>query len=117
MAWTGPPYVAWNGTNDTVANQIFEMGYGIFSSNSHDYFTDDGYYGKGIYNTYEAAYAHRCCAEAVLLLNWVSTFEAFPVIDRDITEIRGKVGPFHQCDSNFIPTIIQTSSLKNCQNH
>jgi len=41
--------------------------------------------------------------KAVLLLNWVSIFEAYPVIDGDMSKLQGKIGGFDQCDAHYIP--------------
>ena len=68
----------WHGTNDEVAQHIFNTGYGIFNSNNPQFVTDEGFFGRGVYTAHEAEYSYRCYAQkygdkAVLLLNWVST--------------------------------------------
>jgi TPR repeat protein len=98
----------WHGTNDTVAKYIFTGGYGIFNSNDPKFVTDEGFFGKGIYSAHEAEYSFRAYAakhgpEAVLLLNWVSFFEAYPVIYKDMAHLRGVIGGQAQCDAHFAP--------------
>lgn len=98
----------WHGTNDDVVDYIFNMGYGIFTGNNPRFVTDEGFFGKGVYTAHEAEYSFRAYAKkhgskAVLLLNWVSTFEAYPVIDGDMPNLRGKIGGYDQSDSHFIP--------------
>jgi TPR repeat protein len=98
----------WHGSSDDVSDYIFNMGYGIFTSNDPKFVTDEGFFGKGVYTAHEAEYAFRSYAKkhgnkAVLLLNWVSIFEAYPVIDGDMPKLQGKMGGYDQCDAHFIP--------------
>lgn len=98
----------WHGTNEMVANHIFKGGYGIFTANTPGIVTDDGFFGKGVYSAHEAEYTFRCYAQqhgddAVLLLNWVSFYHVYPVIDGDMPKIRGKIGGYAQCDIHYIP--------------
>lgn len=97
----------WHGTNDDVAEYIFNMGYGIFQTNPQ-FVTDDGYFGKGVYTAHEAEYSFRSYAKkhgakAVLLLNWVSSFEAYPIIHGDMPKVQGKPLGYDNCDAHFIP--------------
>jgi TPR repeat protein len=96
----------WHGTKDGIAEHIFKGGYGIFTSNTPGIVTDEGFFGKGIYSAYEAEYTFRCYAQqhgnqAVLILNWVSFYQIYPVIDGDMPKIRGKIGGYAQCDAHF----------------
>ena len=98
----------WHGTSDVVAGHIFNGGYGIFTSNEPDVVTDEGFFGKGIYGAHEAEYSFRVYAtphggQAVLLLNWVSFFQAYPVIHGDMEKLRGNRGGYAQCDTHFAP--------------
>jgi TPR repeat protein len=99
----------WHGTSDAVSSYIFESGYGIFTSmDDPTIVTDEGFFGKGVYAAHEAEYAYRSYAQqhgdkAVLLLNWVSIFEAYPVIHGDMDKLRGRMGGYDQCDAHFIP--------------
>ena len=98
----------WHGTSEEVAQHIFNTGYGIFNSNNPVFVTDEGYFGRGVYTAHEAEYSYRCYAQkygdkAVLLLNWVSTFEAYPVIDGDMENLKGKPLGYDSCDAHFIP--------------
>jgi TPR repeat protein len=98
----------WHGTQDEVADYIFNMGYGIFTSSNLQFVTDEGYFGKGVYTAHEAEYTYRCYAQkhgekAVLLLNWVSSFEAYPVTSKDMANLNGRLAGYDQCDAHFIP--------------
>jgi TPR repeat protein len=98
----------WHGTRDNIAQYIFNGGYGIFTANDPRFVTDEGFFGKGIYSAYEAEYSFRAYAakhgsEAVLLFNWVSFFEAYPVIYKDMAQLRGVIGGQSQCDAHFVP--------------
>lgn len=70
--------------------------------------TDSGFFGKGIYNTHEAAYAYRCYATlnglraGVLLMNWVSSYSVYPVIKGDMGKLTGK-GNYQNYDAHLIP--------------
>jgi hypothetical protein len=44
--------------------------------------TNNGPYGKGIYTTSHAAYAH-CFGDGTLLVNWIAFFSAYPVTQAD----------------------------------
>lgn len=97
----------WHGTQDDVAEYIFNMGYGIFQTNPQ-FVTDEGYFGKGVYTAHEAEYSFRSYAKqhgdkAVLLLNWVSSFEAYPIIPGDMPKVQGKPMGYDNCDAHFIP--------------
>lgn len=98
----------WHGTSEAVAQHIFNTGYGIFNSLDPQFVTDEGYFGRGVYTAHEAEYSYRCYAQrhgdkAVLLLNWVSTLEAYPVIDGDMPKVKGIQGGYDNCDAHFIP--------------
>ena len=99
----------WHGTNDQIAQEyIFDAGYGIFTSNDPSVKTDPGFFGVGVYTTHEAEYAFRVYAEkysdeAVLLLNWVSIFKAYPVIGAEGLKFQGTTAGQDECDAHFIP--------------
>lgn len=102
----------WHGTSDTTAQFIFKSGYGIFTSNDPAFVTDPGFFGKGIYSAHEAEYCFRAYASqynsggkngAVLILNWVSSFQIYPVIYKDMPFLYGRAGGQEQCDTHFVP--------------
>jgi len=93
----------WHGTSVTNLDTIFRTGFANLSD------TDPGYFGKGLYGTPEAAYAYRVYAKphgdnAVLLLNYVSFYSAYPVIDGDMGKLKGK-GNLGNYDAHFIPVV------------
>lgn len=95
----------WHGTSDySVEHFIAKGGYGMFTDVNHK--TDEGFFGVGIYSTYEAEYAFRYATrhgnDAVLVMNWMSFFTAYPVIDGDMPKIRGQRGGVEQCDAHFV---------------
>lgn len=97
----------WHGTSEEIAsNHIFKEGYGIFSDLKFK--TDEGYFGSGIYSAIEADYAFRVYAtkyasNAILLMNYVCIYNAYPVIDGDQVKLQGKQGGYDNCDSHWIP--------------
>jgi hypothetical protein len=98
----------WHGTSEEVSEHIFNTGYGIFNSNDPNFVTDQGYFGRGVYTAYEAEYSYRCYAQkhgdkAVLLLNWVCSLEAYPIVDGDRPRAEGKPLGYDNCDAHFIP--------------
>ena len=98
----------WHGTTEAVSEHIFNTGYGIFNSNNPEFVTDDGFFGRGIYTAHEAEYAYRCYAQkhgdkGVLLLSWVSLFEAYPIVHGDMPKVQGKPIGYDHCDAHFIP--------------
>lgn len=97
----------WHGTSEDVSEHIFNTGYGIFNTNNPQFVTDEGFFGRGVYTAHEAEYAFRGYAQkwgdkAVLLLNWVSLFEAYQVIHGDMPKVQGKPMGFDNCDAHFI---------------
>ena len=68
----------WHGTRPEILDSIFRTGYANLAS------TDSGFFGKGLYGAHEAEYSHRVYAKGALILNWVATFSAYPVIDGDM---------------------------------
>lgn len=96
----------WHGTSEEIANHIFQEGYGIFSDPKFK--TDAGFFGSGIYSAIEADYSFRVYAKkyasnAVLLMNYVCTYSAYPVIDGDQVKLYGKQGGYDNCDAHWVP--------------
>ena len=88
MPYTDPEYPnvkllpAWHGTRRDYLDNIFRAGYINLAT------TDSGYFGKGYYSSWEAEYAYRCYSsihsDGILILNWVASFSALPVIGGDL---------------------------------
>lgn len=88
----------WHGTNLKILDSIFKTGYANLAK------TDDGYFGKGLYSAYEAEYSWRCYSKGALIMNWVSMYSAYPVIDGDMPKLQAK-GNYQNYDSHFVPVI------------
>lgn len=88
----------WHGTRPELLDSIFRTGYANLAT------TDGGYYGKGIYGSYEAKYAYQVYAKGALILNWGAVFSAYPVIHGDMSKLTGK-GNYQNYDAHFIPVV------------
>lgn len=89
----------WHGVNDpNIIPKICETAFAALGK------TDVGFFGKGIYTTPDAEYAHRVYAgsNCHLLLNWVAIYSPFPVIDGDGLEEKNH---FENYDAHFIPVV------------
>jgi hypothetical protein len=86
----------WHGTRPEILPSIFKAGFANLAS------TDSGYFGKGLYSTYEAEYSYKYYCKGALILNWVSSFSAYPVIAGDMKKLTSK-GNFGNYDTHFIP--------------
>lgn len=86
----------WHGTKPTILDSIFKTGYANLAT------TDPGFYGKGIYSTYEAEYAHRVYSQGAMLVNYVATYSAYPVIDGDTPKLTAGAN-YQNYDAHFIP--------------
>lgn len=87
---------AWHGTKPAYLDSIFRVGYSNLS------YTDDGYFGKGLYSTREADYAYRAYCQGALIVNWVAFYSALPVIEGDMPLLRGKAN-YGNFDAHFVP--------------
>jgi serine/threonine protein kinase/tetratricopeptide (TPR) repeat protein len=99
----------WHGTRMGVIKSILETGYANLG------ISDDGFFGRGVYSTFEAEYAYRLYStknylhtDGVLLLNWVSSFSVYPVMNSDRASLKGKSN-YANYDAHIIPV---TSSEK-----
>jgi len=92
---------AWHGTHPAVLPVLFETGYANLAS------THSGYFGKGIYGSFEAEYAHRVYSKGALILNWISAFSAYPTVLSDMSVLQGK-GNYENYDAHFVPVIPAT---------
>jgi len=88
----------WHGTKPEVISSILRVGYANLAT------TDEGYFGKGLYSTCEAEYAHRVYSKGVLVVNWVSMYSAYPVIHGDMPKLQAK-GNYQNYDAHFIPVV------------
>jgi Poly(ADP-ribose) polymerase catalytic domain/FG-GAP repeat len=104
----------WHGTQSEALDSIFRTGFASLAQ------TDEGFYGKGIYFAYEAAYSYGVYSRkgieegvshnGALLLNFVSCYSAYPVVDGDIEKLRGKHN-YQNYDAHFIP--VKPANLTN----
>jgi len=86
----------WHGSNPLVLESIFTTGFVNLAT------TDNGFFGKGLYNTPEAEYAYRVYSKGALLVNWVAVFSAFPVVAQDEDNLLGTAN-FQNYDAHFVP--------------
>eukprot|EP00727_Mastigamoeba_balamuthi_P013420 m51a1_g8700 hypothetical protein (1354) ;mRNA; r:83730-87949 len=84
----------WHGTDKENLDSILRAGYANLAK------TDVGFFGKGVYSTYEARYAHEVYSKGALVLNWVSFYSAYPVVEGDMLKLQGK-GNFSNYDAHF----------------
>eukprot|EP00727_Mastigamoeba_balamuthi_P000396 m51a1_g10353 hypothetical protein (2034) ;mRNA; f:3532-16891 len=87
---------AWHGTRAELMDSILKTGFANLAT------TDDGYFGKGLYASYEARYAHSVYSRGALLLGWVSLRSAYPVVDGDMAALQGG-GVWQNYDCHFVP--------------
>eukprot|EP00727_Mastigamoeba_balamuthi_P006267 m51a1_g226 hypothetical protein (1321) ;mRNA; r:85070-92283 len=85
----------WHGTDKENLDSILRAGYANLAK------TDVGFFGKGVYSTYEARYAHEVYSKGSLVLNWVSFYSAYPVVEGDMLKLQGK-GNFSNYDAHFL---------------
>ena len=96
----------WHGTRSDILDSICRVGYANLAS------TDAGFFGKGLYSTHEAEYAHRVYSQGALLLNWVATYSPYPAIDGDLDKLREK-GNYQNYDAHFVPVVPKNPSNPN----
>ncbi len=98
----------WHGTRSDLVSSICEIGYVNLAT------TDSGFFGKGLYSTVEAEYAHRVYSRGGLLLNWMAFYSAYPVIDGDMQKLIGK-GNYQNYDAHYVPVYpISASPHEKC---
>jgi len=99
----------WHATDASILPSIFEAGFATLG------LIDAGYFGRGIYSAGEARYSYNVYGkifedqgkEPALLMNWVASYSAYPVIDGDksnseMRSLEGK-GNYANYDAHFIP--------------
>jgi len=90
----------WHGTKVEILPSLLNTGFAALAS------TDEGYFGKGLYSSWEPQYAYEIYCKGALLVNWVAFYSAYPVIDGDMDKLMGK--PAHQnYDAHFVPVVPQ----------
>jgi hypothetical protein len=100
----------WHGTQRNKLGSLLSAGYGAFGD------TDDGFFGKGIYATFDAAYAQMYADKfgpidlenGVLIFNWGITYGSRPIIRSDYDENRQRlnwVPDTARYDSHFVPVV------------
>lgn len=110
----------WHGTRRDKLGSLLSAGYGAFGD------TDDGYFGKGIYATFEAAYAQMYpdkfdlqpdLRNGVLIFNWGVTFNSRPIVKPDFNpDLKRLVWPpdTARYDSHLCRLFPDTSRLYSC---
>jgi serine/threonine protein kinase len=100
----------WHGTQRDKLGSLLSAGYGAFGD------TDDGYFGKGIYATFEAAYAQKYAdnfgppdlRNGVLIFNWGVTYNSRPLIKSDFNQHSKRLNwapDTAKYDSHFVPVV------------
>jgi len=105
----------WHGTKRSILPSLFSTGYANLAT------TDAGFYGKGLYSAGEAEYSYRVYAdnkeqEKALIVNWVTTYSAYPVIDGDKQKLMAGAN-YGNYDAHFIPVVPQNSANPNEVNY
>jgi len=90
----------WHGTRADILPSLFKTGFAALTS------TDVGYFGKGLYSSYEADYAYKIYCKGALLVNWVAFYSAYPVIDGDMNKLTGAAA-YQNYDAHFVPVVPQ----------
>jgi TPR repeat protein len=90
----------WHGTHPDAINSILTAGYANLAT------TDAGFFGKGLYSSYEAEYAHRVYSKGALIMNWVASFSPLPVVEGDMASLKG-MSNYGNYDAHFIPVFPQ----------
>jgi WD40 repeat protein/serine/threonine protein kinase len=88
----------WHGTRTDILPSLFNTGFVNLAS------TDAGYFGKGIYGSYEADYAYQVYFRGALLMNWAACRSAYPVIDGDMSKLTGKAN-YQNYDAHLVPVV------------
>ena len=91
----------WHGTKPENLESLFTTGYANLAT------TDSGFFGKGIYSTYEAEYAHRVYSKGALILNWVAIFSPYPIMDGDMERLNlsDSKANYGNYDAHFVPVV------------
>jgi len=95
----------WHGTknNKETLDSICSTGFASLA------FTDDGYFGKGIYGTPQAEYSARVYGKGVCFLCFAFVGNVFPVVDADMPDLMGSAN-FGNCDVHYAPVVPKNKS-------
>jgi WD40 repeat protein len=88
-------YPAFHGTKSTLIDSILKTGFANLAT------TDNGFFGKGLYNTQYAEYAHRVYSDGTLLFNWVAFYSAYPVTLSDMPKLQGSAN-YSNYDAHYV---------------
>ena len=90
----------WHGTDASAVDSLLHTGYVNLAT------TDKGFFGRGIYGTPDAEYAHRVYSKGkgALLINWGVVFSVYPVMKGDEKKLVGAAN-YQNYDAHFIPVI------------
>lgn len=99
-------FPGWHGTRPEFLDSLFRIGYSSLS------YTDNGFFGRGLYFAYEAEYSHRVYSKGALILNWVASFSPLPVIDGDMPLLQDKSN-YGNYDAHFVPVVPQNPHNSN----
>ena len=131
-AMTGPyqdpvfPHVkiipVWHGTKAAIVASIAKTGFANLAT------TDAGFFGKGLYSSYEAEYAYRAYgpgqlgAGGALMINWIACYSPYPVVGYRVSGYTGPIpdpgdmlklsekGNYGNYDAHFVPVRPATSN-------
>ena len=131
-AMTGPyqdpvfPHVkiipVWHGTKAAIVTSIAKTGFANLAT------TDAGFFGKGLYSSYEAEYAYRAYgpgqlgAGGALMINWIACYSPYPVVGYRVSGYTGPIpdsgdmlklsekGNYGNYDAHFVPVRPATSN-------
>jgi len=90
----------WHGTtnNKDTIDSICATGFASLA------FTDDGFFGKGIYGSPQAEYSSRVYGRGVCFLCFAFIGNAFPVLHSDMPNLAGSAN-FGNCDAHYAPVV------------
>jgi WD40 repeat protein len=88
-------YPAFHGTKAFLIDSILKTGFANLAT------TDNGFFGKGLYNTQHAEYAHRVYSDGTLLFNWVAFYSAYPVTLPDMSKLQGSAN-YSNYDAHYV---------------
>mmetsp|Transcript_19071 Transcript_19071/g.21244 ORF Transcript_19071/g.21244 Transcript_19071/m.21244 type:complete len:607 (+) Transcript_19071:30-1850(+) len=89
----------WHGTKSSAVNKICDSGFSALGT------TDQGYFGNGIYTSFQVAYAGSVYAkDGILLLCNMSALNCLPVVRSDMFNLKGK-NAYKNYDAHYIPVV------------
>jgi len=89
----------WHGSSPGIEEKILSNGYATLAS------TDPGFFGKGcFYGTPQTEYACRVYGKGMLLLNFATVGNVFPVVFSDMSNLFGK-NCYKNYDCHYAPVV------------